>query len=128
MKTDELYEEIEVPADLESRLETLIDNLAETERKSKRKFKQMSFWIGGIAASIVVLLAIGWLLNNKNKPDTPLVVQTAYSDEELEFACRETQKALELVARNFNKGLDQLALVEYEIEKTNQLLNKTLKR
>jgi hypothetical protein len=45
-----------------------------------------------------------------------------------EIACMEAQKALLLVSRNFNKGLNQLAMVSQELDKSNQILNKTFKK
>jgi hypothetical protein len=124
MKTDDLFAQIEVPADLEVRLETLIDDLAEKEKQSKQKAKQLRLWTVGIAASIVLLFSVGWFFHSDREHPVPLTAQA----NNPEISCIEAQKALVLVSVNFNKGLNQLAMANNEIEKSNKTLNEVLKR
>ncbi|MDR1526314.1 MAG: hypothetical protein LBS46_01425 [Dysgonamonadaceae bacterium] len=126
MKTDDLLNGIEVPAGLESRLETLIDRLAEEEKQSANRIRQTRRWISGIAASVILLLTIGIAFSDYSTP-AGWTAQTTLSEEQ-EQACREAEKALMLVSRHFNKGIDQLSLAMNEIEKTNYTLHKTIKR
>ncbi|MDR0866804.1 MAG: hypothetical protein LBO74_18010 [Candidatus Symbiothrix sp.] len=128
MKKDNKFDEIEVPAGLESRLETLIDQLAEKEKQSKWKSEQIRLWIVSAAASIALLISVGVLFYSKNGNEYPVASQKVNTIKNPEIACREAQKALVLVSRNFNKGMGQLAIVTDEIEKSNRTLNKTLKR
>jgi hypothetical protein len=128
MEKDDLFAQIEVPADLESRLETLIDDLAEKENQSKRKARQLRLWTVGIAASIVLLFSVGWFFHSDREHPVPLTAQAVNPAENLEISCLEAQKALVLVSVNFNKGLNQLAMANNEIEKSNKILNAVLKR
>jgi hypothetical protein len=127
MKTDDLYAEIDVPAGLESRLESLIDNLADTERKSKKRAKQTKLWMS-IAASAVLLLSIGLFIRFQSEKNLPVTSQQVNTIDDPEIAYLETQKALKLVSMNFNKGLNQLGIITDEIDKSNKILNKTLKK
>jgi hypothetical protein len=126
MKTKEVDEEIKIPAGLEFRLEKLINKLADTEKQSKRKSRRVRWWIGSAAATVLLLFSTGLLLKPEfNSFSSSRVDQTI---ENPEIAYLEVQKALELVSRNFNKGLSQLDVVASEIEKSNYILNKTLKQ
>jgi hypothetical protein len=127
MKKEDLFDKIEAPADLEAKLETLINRLDEKEKQKKREKRQTLLWIGSAAASIVLFISMS-LFFHANKEKNILTTQTITSIEDQEMACLEAQKALELVSRNFNKGMDQLTIVTNEIEKTNNILNNRLKR
>ena len=119
MKTkDWKDEEIAIPDGLETRLEQLIDRLAEQEMQAKRR----RLWLGtfSAAASIALLLSAGIFFHTKQN--------NLRSIENPELACLEARKALEKVSVNFNKGLDQLAFVSEKIEKTNQILDKTFNK
>ncbi|MDR2804343.1 MAG: hypothetical protein LBB85_01690 [Dysgonamonadaceae bacterium] len=128
MKTDDLLDTTEVPAGLESRLGILIDRLAEEEKRSAAKTRQLRRWISGIAAGVTLLLGAGIFLYSGSSKDTVLTAQTTALSEEQILACREAQKALALVSRNFNKGMEQWSLAVNEIEKSNHTINKTFKR
>ena len=121
MKTNDWKEdEIAIPEGLEARLEQLIDRLSEQEMQTKRRRLWGTF---SAAASIALLLSIGILLLPKRSDNLQLTAQI----ENPEFAYREALKALEKVSVNFNKGMDQLAFVSEQMEKTNHILDKTLK-
>ncbi|GHT07676.1 hypothetical protein FACS189426_01550 [Bacteroidia bacterium] len=128
MKTDDLFDKIEVPADLESRLETLIDDLAEKEKQSKRKARQLRLWAVGVAASIILFFSAGSFFYFDRENTISLTAQTFHPDENTENACIEAQKALALVSVNFNKGLNQWIIANKEIEKSNKKLNELLRR
>lgn len=116
--------EVEIPADLETNLNSLIDNLSEKSKKTKK----IGLWIGSIAASICILLSLGLFINQLqwNKPDNLSSQRMVIEDPEIAYVT--TYKALELISNNFNKGLSQLSLINDEMEKTNKILDKTLKR
>jgi Ni,Fe-hydrogenase I cytochrome b subunit len=126
MKTNDFMNEIDIPAGLELRLETLIDRLDKEDKQAKRKTKQVRLWAGSIAASIVVLISAGFYIHSSGKMAVSDNSQTATISES-EIAYREAEKALVLVSRNFNKGMSQLAIVSNEIEKANKTLDKTFK-
>ena len=59
-------EDPEVPADLEARLSKQIDMWNTVEKKSVRKANVTSMrWIAGIAASLLLLLSLGFFLNQR---------------------------------------------------------------
>ncbi|GHT76031.1 hypothetical protein AGMMS50262_13140 [Bacteroidia bacterium] len=121
MKTSDWKdEEIAIPEGLETRLEQLIDDLAQQEAQTKRR----RLWIGSIsaAASVILLLSAGIFFQTQQKRNMQL---TANNIENPELAYIEAQKALEKVSVNFNKGINQLALVSEKMDKTNHILDKT---
>jgi hypothetical protein len=125
MRTKNLHDETDVPAGLEARLEALIDRLAEAEKRSERK-RKLRLWTAGIAASVVILISTGLFF--RQKPE--FVASNVSGIREItdpEIAYIEAQKALELVSRNLNKGLDQLNVISIELEKSNELINNILK-
>jgi hypothetical protein len=126
MKTDDFKNEIDVPAGLESQLETLIDRLDKEEKQAKRKAKQIRIWAGSVAAGIAILISAGWYVYSSGETKISGVSRTATVNDP-EIACREAERALVLVSRNFNRGLAQLAMVSDEMEKVNKTLDKTFK-
>jgi hypothetical protein len=125
MKIENLHDETDVPAGLETRLEALIDRLAESEKRSEKK-RKLRLWTAGIAASVAILISTGLFFRQK----TEFVASNVSGIREItdpETAYIETKKALELVSRNLNKGLDQLDLITIELEKSNELINNILK-
>jgi cell division septal protein FtsQ len=128
MKTEDLRDEIEVPSDLESRLESLIDRLSETEKQAKRKIKMRLLTVS-IAASIILVLSVGLLLKTEEKPFVSSVSVSSgiRHIDDPETAYRELKKALELMSENLNKGLNELDVnFTNELEKSNKIINKTL--
>jgi hypothetical protein len=126
MKTDDVFEKIEVPAGLESKLAALIDRLANKEEQSKKKTRYIRLWTFSAAAGIALLLSVGWFFHPNTGARLLVVDRPAASMEDPEKAYEEAQKALALVSMNFNKGMNQLALATSEIEKSNKILNNTL--
>jgi hypothetical protein len=127
MKTEDLHDEIKIPDGLESRLEALIDKLAETEKRAKRKFK-MRLRAGCVAASIIVVISAGLLLKPEKKSvDSSVLASSGIRQiDDPHEAYREVKQALELMSINLNKGFDELDFVfKTEMEKSNEIINKT---
>jgi hypothetical protein len=128
MKTEDLYEEIKIPEGLESRLETLIDELAATESRTKRNVR-IRLWTGGIAASIVIALSAGWLLRTEPVTLSVPVSSGICPVDDPEAAYREVKKALELMSVNLNRGLEEIDVrFVNELEKSSEIINKTFVR
>ena len=125
MKTEKSYNQIEVPGDLEAKLSKLIDRLDAEEKRSKRNVNL--YRISGIAACVAVLLSIGFFYSPKNTPDNTLTANNHIVITDPETASIEAEKALILVATNFNKGMKQLDILTENLEKTHNILNKTFK-
>jgi hypothetical protein len=128
MKKDDLFDKIEIPVDLESRLEALIDDLADKEKQTRRKARQQGLWAMGIAASITLFISVVLFFSSDKENFLPLTAQITPPAEDPELACLEAQKALILVSANFNKGLNQLEIANNEIEKSNKKLNEVLRK
>lgn len=121
---------------LESKLNALITDLAAQEEKTTisntvttNKKKYILFRAVSVAACIAVLFSIGFFVINKNDVQPPNVVaqtelKDTYSDPNEAYA--EAEKALLLVSKNLNKGLDQLALAQENIHKSTEIVNKSL--
>ena len=105
-----------VPPNLEEHLSRKID---EWERASQPRTFQLR-WIGGIAASVVILLTIGSLLPiwNPTPKDTCASVEEAYLV---------AQKALILFSNSVNKGLDEVEDAGEKTTKTMQHVDKQLR-
>jgi len=128
-------ENVDVPADFEPRLSLLIDRLAEKEQKDNmHPHKKIHLWkqIAGIAASIAIFISAGIYFsksarNDDNKfSDRETKLVDTYSDPQQAYA--EAEKALIILSANFNKGVSQLSVVSNNLDKSNEILNKTFKR
>ena len=119
MKTNDWKEEeIAIPDGLSTRLEQLIDGLAEHETQMKRR--RVCLGTFSAAAAIALLLSMSIFFHTKQS--------SLRSIENPELAYFEAQKALEKVSVNFVKGMNQMTFVAEKMEKTNQILNKTFKK
>lgn len=112
---------IEVPAELEQRLNSAIDSWEESEQKAvaaRRRFKFISFRRTiGIAASITVLFAIGAMLlghqwQNREPADTFTDPMEAYA---------ETQRVLTLFANTIDKSMQGMETAERSQDKAMRL-------
>lgn len=128
-------EPVNVPVGLESKLNNLIDGLAsketgKVELKPQSNKRQMWVRIGSIAAGVALLITAGVYFNKKADPVTPPLAegQTETVNAEDEQKIKEAQDALVLLSSKFNKGMDQLAVVETNLDKTNEIINKTFNR
>lgn len=128
-------EPVDVPAELESKLNNLIDGLASQETVEVPQVNTVgrrSLWLkaGSIAAGIAILVTAGVYFNRKADHVTPPIAegQSGTISKEDEQKIKEAQEALILLSSKFNKGLDQLAVVSENMDKTNEILNKTFNR
>ena len=120
-------EAVETPENLESKLNSLIDQLAEKEEK-KLLPKTKRLWIWTSAAACIIVLIVSSVIM---KPEIENLLghqnQHVRIITDPEEAAIEAQKALALMSENFNKGTNQLALVSTNVEKVNQLVEKQFK-
>lgn len=135
-------EPVDVPLSLESKLNSLVDELAEKESKETVKVeikpqtnrRMMWTWIGSAAAGVAILISAGLFFSKSTTtiPDEPVVAQHQSDQTEMseadKQALKEAEEALILLSSKFNKGVNQLAVVSSNIDKTNELLNKAFNR
>lgn len=129
-------EPIETPSGLESKLEGLIDELDSKEKtesnRPKLTLKRTIGWTVSAAACIAILVSTVFYFSLKTNITEPTVAGTEVELETLSSKDKENLKeaedALLLLSSKFNKGVNQLAVVSTNLDKTNELLNKTFNR
>lgn len=122
-------ESIEVPANLEAKLENLIDELDKKDEVKKVK-RHSLVRIGSVAASIIVLITAGLYIHNQSAIEVAPIEPTnnkVLSETDKE-ALQDAQEALILLSSNFNKGINQLSEASANMNKANEILNKTFNR
>ena len=114
---------------LKTELSLLIDQLAKDETAKIHAAKRRTWlWTGSIAASFLLLVSSGIFLMNKNKDEFSSEQYAQYDTfNNPEEAAIEAQKALTLLATNYNKGIERLTMASDNINKTNEIIRKTLK-
>lgn len=104
-------EQIPVPQGVEERLSAKIDEWerAELAKQQPRLAVRKVVPYLSVAASLVLLLGIGWYSLQEHEPENVALQDTYQNPEE---ACAEAEKALGLLAFNLNKGMSHLRLTE----------------
>jgi hypothetical protein len=114
-------EEIKIPAGIENRLASLVDQLEKSgQRKiaTTKSHQARRLWlrIGGVAASICLLVSIGLFIQNQRDDssgitnDRNLNSPTQLTPED-QRKLIQAEKALELVSEKFNKGMEGMESV-----------------
>lgn len=118
---------IDIPPMLESKLNNIIDELARKDG-AKKKTNKIRLWAGAgsIAAGLALLIFAGIHFSKEQYNVMPAT--STYSQAEDQKKIEEAQKALLLLSSNFNKGMDQLDVVSTNLDKANEILDKTLNR
>lgn len=117
-----------VPEALEEKLSRLIDEKAEEEQrfflpnKSRRNWR----WIGGIAATVFLLLGIGYSIGNLGQNMRPPTPQDTFSDPRIAYEV--LQATLMEVSVNLNKGIEQVTETQEDVTKINKEVMKEIKR
>ena len=117
-----------VPAGLEDKQSRMIDEKAEEEQrffrpnKSRRNWR----WIGSVAATILVIIGIGYGVENLGKDVCPPTPQDTFSDPE--EAYQVLQATLIEVSTNLNQGIAQVKETQMDMKKVNQEVKKEMQR
>lgn len=117
-----------LPQALEGKLSRLIDEKAAEEQrfflpnKSRRNWR----WIGGIAATVFLLLGIGYSIGNFGRDMCPPTPQDTFSDPRVAYEV--LQATLMEVSVNLNKGIEQVAETQEDVTRINKELIKEIKR
>ncbi|MDH6307678.1 hypothetical protein M2451_000127 [Dysgonomonas sp. PFB1-18] len=116
---------INYPQELEFKLNNLIDDLARKESVKPAQNKQkLWLWAGSAAAGVALLISAGLYINNKTEEVTNTDITAAAPEDRLKM--EEAREALILLSSNFNKGVSQLEIISENIDKTHEILNKTI--
>lgn len=119
-----ISEHNEMPTEAKLRLERFIDELAEKEEQHNAKKILPWKWIGGIAASVLIIASTALYLQTST-PDHKLLVDTYNNPQD---AYIETQKAMSLVSSKLNKGFEQYGKAEDNILKINTIISQKIDR
>ena len=126
-EVDDEFASIEVPSDLEQRLNAAVDSWADSEKQkveSKRQFRLVKFIPTiGIAASIAILFVIGSLVMNIGQTREPADTFTNPED-----AYAETQRVLALFAGTLDKGTEGLEIADQGREKALAMVMEQLNK
>lgn len=120
--------EVEVPAGLESKLSRLIDEKAEEEQrffrpnKSRRNWR----WLGSIAATLLLILSLGYGVNHLGKDVCPPTPQDTFTDPE--EAYRVLQATLLEISANLNSGLNEVKESQTDMRRIHQEVRNEIKR
>ena len=112
------------PAGLEDKLSRMIDTKEQEEihffrkNKSKRNWR----WVGGIAASIVLLFGLGYSISNIS--DTMEKPKETFTDPEVAYEV--LQATLMEVSMGLNNGVDEMIDTQKDIKRTNREIKKDL--
>ena len=112
--------DVPIPEGLAERLEQHIDQLAANEKR--HKLRRFTLWATSAAAAI--LLGVGIFIGT----DLPSFNQTQMADTytDPEEAAIAAEKALAFMSTQLNKGLEQVADAEQEINNVNKIVYKHL--
>lgn len=116
-----------VPAGLADKLNRMIDKKADDEQRffHRNKTKRNWYWVGGVAATLLLLIGIGYgtVYNKDMCQPTP---QDTFSNPE--DAYRALQATLIEVSTNLNKGIEQVEATRQDVTKVNQEIKNEIKR
>ncbi len=117
------YSDNYVPAELEDRLNTLIDRKA---RESQPFYLRYRRWIGGVVAAVLTGICIGLGVNEMTKEMFPPLPQDTYSNPE--DAYQALQSILSEVSANWQEGIEQIEATQADIISINHEIKNELKR
>ncbi len=117
-------EKEKVPAGLEDKLAWLIDRKEEEELRffQRNKAKRNWRWIGGIAATFVLLVAIGY--GTDILSPCPIAPEDTY--ENPQEAYEMLQSTLIEVSAQLNQGIDQVSQTRTDIKEINKEINQEI--
>lgn len=111
---------------LADKLSRMVDEKADEEQRffHRNKAKRNWRWVGGIAATVLLIFGMGYgIVNWEDAPPTP---QDTFSNPE--DAYRALQATLIEVSTNLNKGIQQVEATQIEVAKANQEIEKEILR
>lgn len=120
--------DVEIPAYLEDKLNLLIDEMAEKEQRffhpnsSKNNWR----WIGSIAATILLLVGLGYGIENLGKNVCPPTPQDTFSDPE--EAYRMFQATLLEISVNLNNGFNEVKESQIDMRRIHQEVKNEIKK
>lgn len=113
-------DDIAIPNDLEQKLHSTISSL--TLQEKQHKFFSLKRWNWmAVASLLLVLISLPLFLSQITQHD-----ETAQMSQVDKIKIQEAQKALLLLSKNYNKGLEQLSVSQETLSESTRALNKHL--
>ena len=121
-------EEVEVPETLECKLSKMIDEKADEEQRffRRNRAKHNWRWIGGIAATLVLLIGIAYSIEIYEQEIEPPTPMDTFSDPKLAYEV--LQSTLMEVSTNLNGGIDEVNKTQQDMRKVNQEVRKEIQK
>ncbi|ADV43710.1 hypothetical protein [Bacteroides helcogenes] len=121
-------EEDSVSGELEDKLSRLIERKAEEEQSffRRNKARRNWRWIGGVAATVMLLLGVGYAISNRGEYMRPPTPQDTFSDPEAAY--KVLQATLIEVSTNLNKGIKQVEATQKDVSMANQEVRNEIQR
>lgn len=117
---------VEVPGGLEEKLSRIIDVKEQEEmlffrkNKSRRNWR----WTGGIAASVMLLIGIGYSIYNVHDRIDTVMTKETFTDPQIAYEV--LQATLMEVSTGLNNGLNEVVESQKDIKRTNREIKKDL--
>lgn len=118
----------DVPAGLEDRLSRMLDEKAEEEQRffRRNKARRNWRWIGGIAATVLLLIGMAYGITGMGEEMRPPTPQDTFSNPEAAY--KALQATLLEVSANLNKGIEQIEETRMDVTKVNQEIRKEIQK
>lgn len=118
----EMFQQLQVPEGLEERLSKQIDQWDDQEHRTLKRHRSFRLQWVGIAASLLLLIGMGWHLNNPTpapRKDTCATPEEAYAQAE---------KALVMLSTALNKGMGKMEVIQETSERIENNFYKHLNK
>ncbi|MDO4163229.1 MAG: hypothetical protein Q4D56_02410 [Bacteroides sp.] len=118
----------DVPVGLADRLNRMIDAKAEEEQRffRRNRAKRNWRWIGGIAATVLLLIGMAYGIANFGTKACPPTPQDTFTNPE--DAYRALQATLIEMSANLNAGIEQMKETQQDMAHINQEIRNEIKR
>lgn len=115
---------VDVPTESSKKIESLIDSF-KNEDSSDKKVKKLhiGYWAIGVAASVAIIFGVSQFQKSQ-QAEAALFTDTYKNPDD---AYRATMNALQLFSDNFSKGTESVEKANAQLEKAQQIINKSTK-
>lgn len=97
---------------------------ADKDTRSVIPKRKINYWISGIAASVILIMGVYWMNFSKNNSSKYIVYNAENSSQaEQEKAYQEVQKAMFILSKNLNSGMNNLGKLS-KFEESKQKLRR----
>ena len=97
---------------VEHRMSRMIDQWNRVESTSRRRSRNYAMkWLAGVAASMLLLIGVSYYVGtSQQQARTAALPQDTYNDPRMAY--KETEKALQTLSENLNKGIQEMEKIK----------------